>query len=130
VQQDKGPNDITYTSPGSFDGSLELGTIQFVYDLISAFFFGDLNNGDVKDSLHFNSTLHSQKSIYYKGSRLRCMHAEAEDYIFAICVIWMIMVGFFIIITTEILILIGLVFPLLIILLLRGSHKRSYSRVL
>jgi hypothetical protein len=60
------------------------------------------------------------------------MHAEAEDYIFAICVIWMIMVGFFIIITTEILILIGLVFPLLIILLLRGSNsnKRSYSRVL
>jgi hypothetical protein len=58
------------------------------------------------------------------------MHAETEDYIFAICVVWMIMVGFFIIITTEILILIGLVFPLLIILLLRGNHKRSYSRVL
>lgn len=57
------------------------------------------------------------------------MHAETEDYIFAICVIWMIMVGFFIIITTEILILIGLVFPLLIILLLRGSNsnKRSYT---
>ena len=45
MQQDKGPNDITYTSPGSFDGSLELGTIQFVYYFISAFFFGDLNNG-------------------------------------------------------------------------------------
>lgn len=58
------------------------------------------------------------------------MHAKTEDYIFAICLIWIIMVGFFIIVTREVMLLIGLAFPVLIIMLIRGSNKRTYSLVL
>ena len=64
MQQDKGPNDITYTSPGSFDGSLELGTIQFVYYLISAFFFGDLNNGGSSRILYTSIPLYMAKRAF------------------------------------------------------------------
>jgi hypothetical protein len=58
------------------------------------------------------------------------MHAKTEDYIFAICLIWIIMVGFFIIVTREVMLLIGVAFPLLIIMLIRGGNKRTYSLVL
>jgi hypothetical protein len=51
------------------------------------------------------------------------MHANTEDYVFAICLTWMIMVCFFIVITREILLLIGVVFPILIMLLQRGKHR-------
>jgi hypothetical protein len=58
------------------------------------------------------------------------MHANTEDYVFAICLTWMIMVCFFIVITREIILLIGVVFPVLIMLLQRGRHKNNYSRVM
>ena len=58
------------------------------------------------------------------------MHANTEDYVFAICLTWMIMVCFFIVITREIFLLIGVVFPILIMLLERGKHKNNYSRVM
>src|SRR5215211_6336332 len=45
------------------------------------------------------------------------MYASTEDYIITICLTWMIMIGFFIMLTTEIMLLIGLAFPVLIILL-------------
>jgi hypothetical protein len=57
------------------------------------------------------------------------MRANTEDYIFAICMTWMIMVGFFIAITSEVMLLIGLAFPLLIMLLLKGIHEKNYSQV-
>lgn len=57
------------------------------------------------------------------------MHANTEDYVFAICLTWMIMVCFFIVITREIMLLIGVVFPILI-MLLRGKHENNYSRVI
>jgi hypothetical protein len=57
------------------------------------------------------------------------MRANTEDYIFAICITWMIMVGFFIAITSEVMLLIGLAFPLLIILLLKGIREKNYSQV-
>ena len=50
------------------------------------------------------------------------MYANTEDYIITICLIWMIMTGFFIILTTEIMLLIGLAFPILIILLLKDKQ--------
>lgn len=53
------------------------------------------------------------------------MHASTEDYVFAICLTWMIMVCFFIVITREIILLIGVVFPILIMLLQRGKHKNN-----
>jgi hypothetical protein len=40
------------------------------------------------------------------------------------------MVGFFIAITREIMLLIGLVFPLLILLLLKGRRERKHLQVL
>jgi hypothetical protein len=48
----------------------------------------------------------------------------------AICISWMLMVGFFIAITREIMLLIGLVFPLLILLLQRGRRERKHLEVL
>jgi hypothetical protein len=50
------------------------------------------------------------------------MYANTEDYIFAISLTWMIMIGFFIALTMEIMLLIGLTFPILIILLLRNKQ--------
>ncbi|MGI0002271.1 MAG: hypothetical protein ACRD42_04230 [Nitrososphaeraceae archaeon] len=58
------------------------------------------------------------------------MRANTEDYVLAICISWMLMVGFFIAITREIMLLIGLVFPLLILLLLRGRRERKHLEVL
>jgi hypothetical protein len=50
------------------------------------------------------------------------MHAHTGDYIFAIALTWMIMIGFFMALTREIMLLIGLAFPILIILLLRNKQ--------
>jgi hypothetical protein len=50
------------------------------------------------------------------------MYANTGDYIFAIALTWMIMVGFFIALTMEMMLLIGLTFPILIILLLRNKQ--------
>jgi hypothetical protein len=50
------------------------------------------------------------------------MYANTGDYIFAIALTWMIMVGFFIAVTMEMMLLIGLAFPTLIILLLRNKQ--------
>jgi hypothetical protein len=58
------------------------------------------------------------------------MRATTEDYVLAICITWMLMVGFFIAITREIMLLIGLVFPLLILLLLKGRRERKHLQVL
>jgi hypothetical protein len=58
------------------------------------------------------------------------MRANTEDYVLAICISWMLMVGFFIAITREIMLLIGLVFPLLILLLERGRRERKHLEVL
>jgi hypothetical protein len=50
------------------------------------------------------------------------MYARTEDYFVAICLTWMIMIGFFIALTMELMLLIGLTFPVLIILLLRDKQ--------
>jgi hypothetical protein len=57
------------------------------------------------------------------------MHANTGDYIFAIALTWMIMVGFFIAVTMELMLLIGLTFPILIILLLRNKQIISNRMV-
>lgn len=82
---------------------------------------------------HYPGDPRSNLVIRYQKEHLihpRCMHAKTEDYIFVICAIWIIMVGFFIIVTREVMLLIGLAFPLLIIMLIRGGNKRTYSLVL
>ena len=53
------------------------------------------------------------------------MLQSTYDYIVTICYVWLIMVGFFIAITIELLILIGLVFPILIIVILNRDRKTS-----
>jgi hypothetical protein len=58
------------------------------------------------------------------------MRAKNEDYIFALCLIWNHNGGFFIIVTREVMLLIGLAFPLLIIMLIQGGNNRKYSLVL
>jgi hypothetical protein len=53
------------------------------------------------------------------------MLQSTYDYIVTICYVWLIMVGFFIAITIEMLLLIGLVFPILIIVILNRDRKIS-----
>jgi hypothetical protein len=58
------------------------------------------------------------------------MRANTEDYVLAICITWMMMVGYFIVITREITLLIGLIFPLLILLLLKSRKEKKHLEVL
>jgi hypothetical protein len=58
------------------------------------------------------------------------MYASTEDYIITICLTWMIMIGFFIMLTTEIMLLIGLAFPVLIILLLKDKQIINYTLII
>lgn len=51
--------------------------------------------------------------------------SETVDYILTICVVWLIMIGFFLVLTLEVMLLIGVAFPVLIIILLRNSNKRN-----
>jgi hypothetical protein len=50
------------------------------------------------------------------------MYANIGDYIVAISLTWIIMIGFFIALTMEMMLLIGLTFPILIILLLMNKQ--------
>ena len=50
--------------------------------------------------------------------------SETVDYILTICVVWLIMIGFFLVLTLEVMLLIGVAFPVLIIILLRNSNNR------
>ena len=43
--------------------------------------------------------------------------SETVDYILTICVVWLIMIGFFLVLTLEVMLLIGVAFPVLIIIL-------------
>lgn len=51
------------------------------------------------------------------------MLKSTYDYILTICYVWLIIIGFFIVITLEIMILIGFIFPLLIIIILNREKK-------
>jgi hypothetical protein len=51
--------------------------------------------------------------------------SNTVDYILTVCIVWLIMIGFFMLLTLEIMLLIGVIFPVLIILLLRNSRNRT-----
>ncbi len=51
------------------------------------------------------------------------MLKSTYDYILTICYVWLIIIGFFIVITFEIMILLGFIFPLLIIIVLNREKK-------
>ena len=51
--------------------------------------------------------------------------SETVDYILTICVVWLIMIGFFLVLTLEVMLLIGVAFPVLIIILLKNSNSRN-----
>ena len=53
------------------------------------------------------------------------LRSETVDYILTICVVWLIMIGFFLVLTREVLALIGVVFPVLIIILLKNSNGKN-----
>jgi hypothetical protein len=53
------------------------------------------------------------------------LRSETVDYILTICVVWLIMIGFFLVLTREVLLLIGVVFPVLIIILLKNSNGKN-----
>lgn len=51
------------------------------------------------------------------------MLKSTYDYILTICYVWLIINGFFIVITLEIMIILGFIFPLLIIIILNREKK-------
>jgi hypothetical protein len=51
------------------------------------------------------------------------MLKSTYDYITTICYVWLIMMGFFIVITIQVLLLIGLIFPVLIMIILSREQK-------
>ena len=51
------------------------------------------------------------------------MLKSTYDYILTICYVWLIINGFFIVITLEIMIFLGFIFPLLIIIILNREKK-------
>jgi hypothetical protein len=53
------------------------------------------------------------------------LRSETVDFILTICIVWLIMIGFFLILTREVMLLIGVAFPVLIIILLKNSKKKD-----
>ena len=53
------------------------------------------------------------------------VRSETVDYILTICVVWLIMIGFFLVLTREVTLLIGVAFPVLIIILLKNSKTKN-----
>lgn len=51
--------------------------------------------------------------------------SNTVDYILTVCIVWLIMIGYFMLLTLEVILLIGVIFPVLIILLLRNSRNRT-----
>jgi hypothetical protein len=59
----------------------------------------------------------------------RILRSETVDYILTICIVWLIMIGFFLVLTREVLLLIGVAFPVLIIILLKNSNGKNNLKV-
>jgi hypothetical protein len=53
------------------------------------------------------------------------LRSETVDYILTICIVWLIMIGFFLLLTREVMLLIGVAFPLLIIILVKNGKKKD-----
>lgn len=53
------------------------------------------------------------------------LRSETVDYILTICIVWLIMIGFFLVLTREVLLLMGVAFPVLIIILLKNSKGKD-----
>ena len=53
------------------------------------------------------------------------LRSEIVDYILTICIVWLIMIGFFLLLTREVMLLIGVAFPVLIIILVKNSKKKD-----
>jgi len=51
------------------------------------------------------------------------MLKSTYDYIVTICYVWLIIIGFFIAITFEVMILIGIIFPILIVIILNRERR-------
>jgi preprotein translocase subunit SecG len=58
------------------------------------------------------------------------LRSETVDYILTICIVWLIMIGFFLVLTREVLLLLGVAFPVLIIILLKNSKGKDSPSVL
>ena len=53
------------------------------------------------------------------------LRSGTVDYILTICIVWLIMIGFFLVLTREVLLLMGVAFPVLIIILLKNSKAKD-----
>lgn len=72
-------------------------------------------------SLHFLACVRSQCVIIVEI----ILRSEIVDYILTICIVWLIMIGFFLLLTREVMLLIGVAFPVLIIILVKNSKKKD-----
>ena len=56
------------------------------------------------------------------------MFANVNDYIVAICLVWIIVVIYFIVITREVMLTLGIIFPILIMLLKEQESKSTHRK--
>lgn len=63
-----------------------------------------------------------------KVKSFKQMLKSTYDYISTICYVWLIMISFFIVITFEIAILIGFIFPVLILIILHREKQIKFNK--
>ena len=56
------------------------------------------------------------------------MFENVNDYVVAICLAWIIVIIYFIIITREVMLIFGIIFPVLIMLLKEHESKSTHRR--
>ena len=56
------------------------------------------------------------------------MFENVNDYVVAICLAWIIVVIYFIVITREVMLILGIIFPILIMLLKEHESKSTHRR--
>ena len=70
------------------------------------------------------------KVIYYLSTKIWffIVFANVNDYIVAICLVWIIVVIYFIVITREVMLILGIIFPILIMLLKEQESKSTHRK--
>jgi hypothetical protein len=70
------------------------------------------------------------KIIYYLSTRILffIVFENVNDYVVAICLAWIIVIIYFIIITREVMLIFGIIFPVLIMLLKEHESKSTHRR--
>ena len=83
--------------------------------------------GDICEYVLF---IKQTKIIYYLSTRILffIVFENVNDYVVAICLAWIIVIIYFIVITREVMLVFGIIFPILIMLLKEHESKSTNRR--